>query len=101
MKRTTYFFLFAAAAILLGGDLALAEEAAKGGGSYLPIGIALTMGTAVAAGTFAQGKAVTAGLEAIGRNPSSSGNIFVPMLLGLAFIESLVVLAFVIANGMG
>lgn len=58
---------------------------------------AIAIGLAALGGTLAQGRAVTANLEAIGRNPGATGNLFVPMLLGLAFIESLVVISFVIA----
>ncbi|MBX7142813.1 MAG: ATP synthase F0 subunit C, partial [Oligoflexia bacterium] len=42
-------------------------------------------------------KAISAALESIGRNPAAQGKLFVPMLIGLAFVESLVIIAFVIA----
>jgi F-type H+-transporting ATPase subunit c len=35
-------------------------------------------------------------LEAIGRNPEATGKIFVPMLLGAAFAESIAIYALVI-----
>ncbi len=63
----------------------------------VPIGIGLTLGLAVLGGGFAQGKAVASALESIGRNPSASGSILVQMLIGLAFIESLVILAFAVS----
>jgi F-type H+-transporting ATPase subunit c len=75
-----------------------AEAAAKS--DLYAIAAAIAIGVAAFGGTFAQGKAVSSALESIGRNPSASGNLFVPMLLGLAFIESLVVLAFVIAQSL-
>jgi len=81
--------------------MALAEEVAASGKSDLfAIAAAIAIGVAALGGTLAQGKAVASALESIGRNPSASGNLFVPMLLGLAFIESLVVLAFVIAQSL-
>jgi F-type H+-transporting ATPase subunit c len=46
-----------------------------------------------------QGKTAAAALEGIARNPNASGKIFVPMIIGLALIESLVIYAFVIALG--
>jgi F-type H+-transporting ATPase subunit c len=41
--------------------------------------------------------ATTSALEGIARNPSASGKIFTPMIIGLALIESLVIYALVIA----
>ncbi len=38
-----------------------------------------------------------AAMESIGRNPNSAGQIFTPMIIGLAFIEALTLYAFVIA----
>ena len=48
-----------------------------------------------------QGKAVAAMLESFGRNPSVGGKLLAPMLIGMALIESLVILAFVIAIKQG
>ncbi len=58
---------------------------------------ALAIGLAALGGTMAQGKAASAALEGIARNPEAQGKIFTPMLLGMALIESLVILGFVIA----
>jgi len=80
-----------------------AEEAAAGGlaDAYKSIGLALGaglgIGIAVFGGAFGQGKAVTAALEGIGRNPGSADKIFTPMIIGLALIESLVIYALLIA----
>ena len=48
----------------------------------------------------ASGKAAAAALEGIARNPGAQQKIFVPMILALALIESLVILAFVVANAL-
>lgn len=63
------------------------------------VALAAGFGIAVAAfgGALAQGRAVSAALDGIARNPGASGKMFVPMILGLALIESLVIYAFVIA----
>lgn len=63
------------------------------------IAIACGFGIAIAAfgGALGQGKAVAATLEGIARNPSASGKMFVPMIVGLALIESLVIYALVIS----
>lgn len=62
--------------------------------------IAITSGfaIAIAAGLAAQGQGRTAGsaCEAIGRNPSARAGIQVALILGLAFIESLVLFTLVI-----
>ena len=63
----------------------------------IAIGAAIAIGMAALGGTLAQGKAASAALEGIARNPEAQGKIFTPMLLGMALIESLVILGFVIA----
>lgn len=61
------------------------------------IGAGLAIGLGVLGGGLGQGKAVAAALEGISRNPGAAARIQTPMILGLALIESLVLLAFVIA----
>jgi len=63
----------------------------------IAIAAALAIGMAAVAGTLSQSRAISSGLDAIGRNPSASGKVFIPMLIGLAFIESLVIFSLVIA----
>lgn len=94
MKKYLYLLGVIVVSILCGADAAFAQE---GAGSLIPLGIGFTIGLAALGGTLAQGKAISAGLDSIGRNPSARGDIFLPMLIGLAFVESLVVLAFVIS----
>jgi F-type H+-transporting ATPase subunit c len=84
-------------------SLAVAEETAKvvvsGGGEILSTAAvaALAMGIAVFGATNAQAKAIAAALDSIGRNPGAAGQMFLPWLLALVFIESLVLFALVIA----
>jgi len=63
------------------------------------IGLAAGLGIGIAAfgGALGQGRAAAAALESIGRNPGAAPRIQTPMILGLALIESLVLLGFVIA----
>ena len=49
------------------------------------------------AGALGQAKAAAAALEGIARNPGARGDVFVPFILGLALIESLVIYALLIA----
>ncbi|MBH1988514.1 MAG: ATP synthase F0 subunit C [Myxococcaceae bacterium] len=65
--------------------------------AWYAIAAALAIGLAVLGGALAQGRAASAALEGIARNPSASGKIFVPMILGMALIESLVLFALLIA----
>lgn len=57
----------------------------------------LAIGLGVLGGATGQGKAAAAALEGISRNPGAAARIQTPMILGLALIESLVLLSFVIA----
>ncbi|MGK5088774.1 ATP synthase F0 subunit C [Bdellovibrionota bacterium FG-2] len=73
------------------------EGGAAGGDQYASLGAALAIGLAAFGGSLGQGKTAAAALEGIARNPAAQGKIFVPMIIGLALIESLVLYAFVIA----
>ena len=80
------------AAEMAGGSMA---DAYKGLG--LAIGAGFAIGFAAFGGANGQGKAASAALEAIGRNPGASDKLFVPMIIALALIESLVIYALLIA----
>jgi F-type H+-transporting ATPase subunit c len=60
-------------------------------------GAGFAIGLGVLGGALGQGKAASAALEGISRNPGAAARIQTPMILGLALIESLVLLSFVIA----
>lgn len=64
---------------------------------YAAGGAGFAIGIGVLGGTLAQGRAVAAALEGIARNPGSAPRVQTPMILGLALIESLVLLAFVVS----
>ena len=69
---------------------------ADGDSWLLGLDAGLTIALAVIAGAFAQAKTASTALEAIGRNPSAQAKIFVPMIVALALIESLVIYALVV-----
>lgn len=95
MKRLLSMLVLA---LLAAPALAFAEGGAVAAqGGLIAIGAGLAIGLAAAGGGSGQGKAISAGLDSIGRNPAAQGKLFVPMLIGLAFVESLVIIAFVIA----
>jgi F-type H+-transporting ATPase subunit c len=62
------------------------------------IAVSAGMGLALAAfgGAIAQGRTASTALDGIARNPGASNKLFVPMLLGLALIESLVIYSLII-----
>jgi F-type H+-transporting ATPase subunit c len=72
--------------------------ASTGSAGLIAIAAGLSIGMAALGGTLSQGKVVSAGLDSIGRNPAAQGKLFIPLLIGLAFVESLVIIAFVIAT---
>jgi F-type H+-transporting ATPase subunit c len=86
-------------ALLLISTPAFAETAAVAtdtdGRGLIGIGAGLAIGLAALGGALGQGNAAKGALEAIGRNPNA--NVMVPMVLGLALIESLVIYGMVVA----
>lgn len=82
---------------------AFAEETGKVGANKFDVkmwgavGAGIAIGAGVLGGALGQGRAAAAALEGISRNPGAASRVQTPMILGLALIESLVLLAFVIA----
>ncbi len=61
------------------------------------MGAALGIAIAVAGATRGQSRAAAAALEGIARNPGAQTQIFMPMIVSLALMESLAVFALLIA----
>jgi len=94
--------LLTTAAVLVVSSPAFAQDANLKNSDNLglvAIGAALAIGLAALGGAMGQGRAAAAALEGIARNPSASEKVFTPFLLGLALIESLVLMAFLVAAG--
>lgn len=93
-------------AVMLVATVASAQEghaaAALGDSvkSMLAIAAGLGMGIASLGGALGQGRAIASALEGIARNPGAQPKVFIPMLVGLALVESLVILAFVVCSGL-
>ena len=93
----------AAALITLASSPAFAQVADRAGSNpndvkmFAAIGAGFAIGLGVLGGALGQGRAAAAALEGISRNPGAAARIQTPMILGLALIESLVLLSFVIA----
>jgi F-type H+-transporting ATPase subunit c len=76
----------------------LQEAAEHAATNWVNFGIAVAVGfgmaIAVIAGALGQSRAVSAAVEATARQPEAGGRIFTAMVLGLAFIETLVIFTF-------
>ena len=98
MRRLSEMAVVACALFLL-VEPAFAEQAAQAASGGLDLSrLAACFGIAVAAfgGALGQGRTASSALEGISRNPGASGQLFTPMLLGLALIETLVLFTFLI-----
>lgn len=89
-----------AAALLVFIDPAFAAEGvvegvAGGFGAQAAAGIGIAI--AALGGALGQGKIASSALDGIGRNPGAAGQMQTPMILGLVFVESLVIFSLVIA----
>ena len=65
--------------------------------AWIAIAAGVGLGIAAFGGALGQGRMAAAAMDSIGRNPGASGKIFTPMLLGLAFIEAMVIYSLIIA----
>ncbi len=74
---------------------AFAQEAAATN-QWVPLAAGLSMALAAGICGLAQGKATASASEALARNPGARPGIFIFLILGLAFIESLALFTFVI-----
>jgi F-type H+-transporting ATPase subunit c len=101
MLRRTWMYLTLAIGLLLASPLgAMAQEGAAGaphGTGLIGLGIGLGLGIAAFGCGMGQGKLAAAAMESIGRNPNSTSQLFVPMIIGLAFVESLTLYSLVIS----
>lgn len=91
-----FTFVTTLAAMLVAAPAFAAQSGGVDNG-WVALASGLAIGIAALGGALGQGRAVTAALESIGRNPGAAGKITTPMIIGLALIESLVIYALVIA----
>jgi F-type H+-transporting ATPase subunit c len=102
MVRKLWTMMSAALVILIASPLvAMAQEAAPpsggGHGGLIGLGIGLGLGIAALGCGLGQGKLAASAMESIGRNPNSTNQLFVPMIIGLAFVESLTLYSLVMS----
>ena len=96
-KLGTLLSALVAVALLAPAAFAQGGEAAAAGGSKGLLWIAAIFGVGIAAFGcgLGQGKIGAAAQEGIARNPGAAKSMFIPMILALAFVETLVLLTFV------
>jgi F-type H+-transporting ATPase subunit c len=64
---------------------------------WLALGNGIGLGLAALGCGMGQGRMVQGAMEGISRNPKAAKDMFVPMILGLAFIEALTIYALIFA----
>ncbi len=99
-KLKTICLLMALVALVAAPAFAQEGAGAQGGGNGVPLGTlaaGFAIGVAALGGALGQGKATSAALSGMARNPGAAGNIRTTLIIGLALIESLVIYALVIA----
>jgi F-type H+-transporting ATPase subunit c len=96
MRKLQYLFMSLAAMLI--ATPAFAQNAAGVSPAAQWVPLAAGLGMALAAGLcgLGQGKATASSAEALARNPGARPGIFLFLILGLAFIESLALFTFVI-----
>lgn len=100
--------------LLLFSMQAFADEATGGGQKFIlgtisdvdflglmGLGAGLGVGLAAFGAASGQGKAAAAFMDGVSRNPSAQGKMFVPLVLSLALMESLVIFSFLVTNKLG
>ena len=95
LKNLQYMFMTLAALLL--ATPAFAQGAtANSGAEWVPLAAGLGMALAAGLCGIGQGRATASAAEALARNPGARPGIFIFLILGLAFIESLALFTFVI-----
>jgi len=94
MQKLQYLFMTLSALLL--ATPAFAQTATTPSTWYVSIGAGLGMAIAAGLCGIGQGRATASATEALARNPGARPGIFIFLILGLAFIESLALFTFVI-----
>jgi len=95
MRKQLQYVFMALSALLLATP-AFAFDGAAPVNNLVPIAAGLGMALAAGLCGLGQGKATASSAEALARNPGARPGIFLFLILGLAFIESLALFTFLI-----
>ena len=82
---------------LMFGSVALADSGMEAATNWGPLAAAIAIGLGAFGAATGQGRAASSALEGIARNPASRGEVFMPLILSLVFMELQALLCFVIA----
>lgn len=93
MRKLQYLFMSLAALLIAVPAFGQGGDAAA---QWVPLAAGLGMALAAGLCGLGQGKATASATEALARNPGARPGIFIFLILGLAFIESLALFTFVI-----
>ncbi len=96
MKMLQYLFMSLAAMLLATPAFAQAAGGDASRTQWVPLAAGLGMALASGLCGLGQGRATASATEALARNPGARPGIFIFLILGLAFIESLALFTFVI-----
>ena len=94
--RTLQYHFMSLAAVLLATPAFAQAGASPTANTWVPLAAGLGMALASGLCGLGQGKATASATEALARNPGARPGIFLFLILGLAFIESLALYTFVI-----
>src|SRR5438874_4470487 len=108
MTRSTKIFFSIATVLVIVGFSSLAfaqgadaqtikQQGLANNYGLIALGAGLGVGLAALGGGIGQGRAAASAVEGIARNPGAKSALFVPMILGLALIESLVIYAWIVS----
>lgn len=79
------------------GDPAVAEDVAAAAPSLTAVGAAIAIGFAALGGAIGMGMAIAKAMDGIARQPEADGKIRSVLMLGLVFIETVVIYALIVA----
>lgn len=99
MRQTVLVLLLFAAVMLTGAGNVLAQESGQEGENstdLLLVTCGFAMAIAAAGCSYAQSQAIKGGCDGVSRNPGAADTIRVFVLIGIAFIEFLALLTFVV-----
>ena len=94
MKNLSFFLFCLMPVTALAADLA---ETASGDAGLRALAAAIAISIGALGGALGQGKVAASAMEGIARNPQAGKTMFVPFMVALAMIESLVLFCLVIA----
>ena len=95
MRKLSFLFLVMAILMIASPVYAQGTAAPEATNWAVPLGASLGIGIAAGLAGIGQGRVAAAVAEALARNPGARAGIQVALFIGLAFIESLVLFAWV------